>query len=98
MHWGRLFRYLHLLLISIGMMASASVAHSAPAVFVKDVRLWASTDATRVVFDLSGRAKYTLTTLQNPDRVVVDIASARLEKEDLSMPRGRGFAKQLRAG
>jgi N-acetylmuramoyl-L-alanine amidase len=98
MRCGRLLSNLQLLLISIGMLATASVAHSAPSVLVKDVRLWAGPDATRVVFDLSGRAKYTLTTLQNPDRVVVDITSARLEKEDLSMPRGHGFAKQLRAG
>ncbi|MFL6618053.1 MAG: N-acetylmuramoyl-L-alanine amidase [Povalibacter sp.] len=89
---------LQLVLISLGMLSSASAVQSANAVLVKDVRLWAGPDATRVVFDLSGRARYTLTTLQNPDRVVVDIASARLQRSDLQMPRARGFAKQLRAG
>jgi N-acetylmuramoyl-L-alanine amidase len=76
----------------------ASLALAAPSVLVKDVRLWAGPDGTRVVFDLSGPARYSLTTLQNPDRVVVDIAAARFEKGTLAMPAGQGFAKQLRAG
>lgn len=69
-----------------------------PAVTVKDVRLWAGPDATRVVLDLSGPVRHTLSILQNPDRVVVDIASARLENSDLVLPPGQGFVKQLRAG
>ncbi|WP_331610461.1 N-acetylmuramoyl-L-alanine amidase [Povalibacter sp.] len=76
----------------------APIAFAAPNVLVKDVRLWAGPDATRVVLDLSARAKYTVSTLQNPDRVVVDIQSARLENTALAMPAGQGFAKQLRAG
>lgn len=75
-----------------------SLALAGPSVLVKDIRLWAGPDATRVVFDLSGPARYSLTTLQNPDRVVVDIAGARFEKGTLAMPSGQGFAKQLRAG
>jgi N-acetylmuramoyl-L-alanine amidase len=73
-------------------------AHAAPAVLVKDVRMWAGPDATRVVFDLSAPASYTVSTLQHPDRIVVDIQSARLENSSLAMPSGQGFAKQLRAG
>ena len=98
MRWGRLQFHFQLLLISVGMLAGAPAAHTEPSVLVEDVRLWAGPDATRVVFDLSARAKYTLTTLQNPDRIVVDIASARLQRNDFNMPRGHGFAKQLRAG
>ena len=73
-------------------------AHAAPSVTVKDVRLWAGPDATRVVFDLSGPARHTLLTLHNPDRVVVDVAAARFENDSVAMPTGQGFAKQLRAG
>jgi N-acetylmuramoyl-L-alanine amidase len=98
MRWGRFQFHFQLLLISVGMLAGAPAAHTEPSVLVEDVRLWAGPDATRVVFDLSTRAKYTLTTLQNPDRIVVDIASARLQRSDFNMPRGHGFAKQLRAG
>lgn len=73
-------------------------AHAAPAVTVKDVRLWAGPDATRVVFDLSGPARHTLSTLHNPERVVVDVAAARFANGNVAMPAGQGFAKQLRAG
>lgn len=75
-----------------------SFAVAAPDVTVKDIRLWAGPDGTRVVFDLSGPAQYNFLTLQNPERVVVDIQSARLENANLAMPAGMGFAKQLRAG
>jgi N-acetylmuramoyl-L-alanine amidase len=75
-----------------------SGANAAPTVLVEDVRMWAGPDATRVVFDLSAPASYTVSTLQNPDRVVVDIQSARLENSSLAMPAAQGFAKQLRAG
>ncbi len=75
-----------------------AAAIAAPDVTVKDIRLWAGPDGTRVVFDLSGPARYTFSTLQNPERVVVDIKSARLENISLAMPAGQGFAKQLRAG
>ena len=77
---------------------STPQALAAPEVTVQDVRLWAGPDSTRVVFDLSGPAKYTYLTLSNPDRVVVDISSARFANPDIAMPAGQGFAKQLRAG
>jgi N-acetylmuramoyl-L-alanine amidase len=63
---------------------------------VKAVRLWAGPDATRVVLDLSAPAQHSLMTLQDPDRVVVDIASARVDANALSLPEASGFVKQLR--
>ena len=66
-------------------------------VAVKDIRLWAGPDATRVVFDLSGPVNHTLNTLQDPDRIVVDITAAHLSSGIRSMPDGRGYVKQLRA-
>jgi N-acetylmuramoyl-L-alanine amidase len=70
----------------------------AAAVLVKDVRLWAGPDSTRVVFDLSGPVEHSLLTLQDPARVVVDLADAKLTNTNLELPEGRGFAKQLRVG
>jgi N-acetylmuramoyl-L-alanine amidase len=67
-------------------------------VLVKDIRVWAGPDSTRVVFDLSGPATHSMMTLKNPDRVVVDIATARLENLGRQLPSGQGFIKQLRAG
>jgi N-acetylmuramoyl-L-alanine amidase len=80
---------LFLLALCVGTASGASVS-------VKDVRLWAGPDATRVVFDLSGPAEHTLFTLDDPDRVVVDIAAADLADNLRVLPDGRGFVKQLR--
>src|SRR6202048_3650078 len=50
----------------------------AHAVDVRAIRLWAGPDSTRVVLDLSGSAQHSLQVLKNPDRVVLDVAGARL--------------------
>ena len=65
---------------------------------IQDVRLWAGPDGTRLVLDLSGPVRHSLTTLRNPDRVVVDIPNARLAKSERDLPGGQGFVKQLRIG
>jgi N-acetylmuramoyl-L-alanine amidase len=84
--------------IGCSLLLAFNLARAAPPVLVKDVRLWAGPDGTRLVFDLSAPAEHTLMTLQNPDRVVVDIASARVENSSRALPDGRGFVKQLRIG
>src|SRR5918994_2679793 len=75
----------------------AAFAHSAPPVTVKDVRVWAGPDATRLVFDLSAPVEHSVMTLQNPDRVVIDIESAHIDATR-ALPEGQGFVKQLRVG
>jgi N-acetylmuramoyl-L-alanine amidase len=80
-------------------LCGAFAALAAPVeIAIKDVRLWAGPDATRLVFDLSAPAQYTLLRLQNPERVVIDIAAAHLDVGNREMPAGQGFVKQLRAG
>jgi len=71
-------------------------ASAAKSVIVKDVRLWAGPDGTRLVFDLSGPTEHNVLTLDKPDRVVVDIPAGSLESERV-LPQGQGFVKQLRA-
>src|SRR5690606_26550906 len=79
--------------VMVGAMAWAA----AGAVTVKDVRVWAGPDSTRLVFDLSGPLNsHQLLELKNPDRVVLDIPAAALAGNTL--PNGQGFVKQLRAG
>jgi N-acetylmuramoyl-L-alanine amidase len=80
--------------LSLLMVAFAALA--AKPVTIKDVRLWAGPDGTRLVFDLSAPAEHTLFTLDNPDRVVVDIPAGVLENNRV-LPEGQGFVKQLRA-
>ncbi len=43
---------------------------------IKDVRMWASPDKTRVVFDISKNVDHRLFTLNNPERLVIDINNA----------------------
>ncbi|HVF16656.1 MAG TPA: AMIN domain-containing protein, partial [Steroidobacteraceae bacterium] len=86
-------------LASIGCLwLGLGTAFAANAVLVKDVRLWAGPDSTRVVFDLSGPTDHSVLTLQDPARVVIDLADARLGNPGLQLPEGGGFAKQLRVG
>ncbi|HEY0941806.1 MAG TPA: N-acetylmuramoyl-L-alanine amidase [Steroidobacter sp.] len=78
------------------MALAAFGALAAKPVTIKDVRLWAGPDGTRLVFDLSAPTEHSLLTLDNPDRVVVDIPAGVLQSERV-LPQGQGFVKQLRA-
>lgn len=79
-------------------LSCASPGIAATAVVVKDVRLWAGPDSTRVVLDLSGPVRHNILTLQDPARVAIDLEGARLATGSIGLPDGRGFAKQLRVG
>lgn len=65
-----LFKGLFLLLI-------VAAAETLAAATVDGVRLWRAPDHTRLVFDLSGPVNHTIFPLDNPPRLVVDIASTR---------------------
>jgi N-acetylmuramoyl-L-alanine amidase len=66
------------------------------AVDVRGIRLWAGPDNTRVVLDLSASAQHKLKVLRKPDRVVVDVAGARLASGVRTAPAGTGAVKKLR--
>src|SRR5580700_942519 len=72
------------------------LALPAHAVDVRAVRLWAGPDSTRVVLDLSGSAQHSLQVLKDPDRVVIDVAGARLAGGVRAAPAGAGAIKQVR--
>ncbi len=63
---------------------------------VRDVRLWAGPDSTRVVLDLSAPADHKLFTLDNPRRVVVDLRPARMDLNALRLPKGVGLVESVR--
>ncbi|WP_188862144.1 N-acetylmuramoyl-L-alanine amidase [Marinobacterium nitratireducens] len=46
---------------------------------IQNVRVWLAPDHTRLVFDLSGPVKHKVFSLDNPNRLVVDMASSRLD-------------------
>ncbi|MDT8439541.1 MAG: N-acetylmuramoyl-L-alanine amidase [Wenzhouxiangellaceae bacterium] len=65
---------------------------------VENVRVWAGPDKTRVVLDLDARADYQVFTLDNPDRVVVDLAGASIESTPTLNPDHAGVVRGLRHG
>jgi N-acetylmuramoyl-L-alanine amidase len=71
---------------------------TAQAVDVRDVRVWASPDNTRVVLDLSGAAQHSLLVLHNPERVVLDLTGARLARGAHDSVAGAGSVKAVRLG
>jgi N-acetylmuramoyl-L-alanine amidase len=77
-------------------LLSTLLLPAAYAVEVRAIRLWAGPEGTRVVLDLSGSAQHSLQVLRNPDRVVLDVAGARLAGAARRSPLGTGAVKQLR--
>jgi N-acetylmuramoyl-L-alanine amidase len=77
-------------------LLAAVLSLPAQAVDVRAVRLWSGPDSTRVVLDLSGRAQHSLQVLKNPDRVVLDVAQARLAGAARPSLAGSGVVKQVR--
>jgi len=64
---------------------------------VTDVRLWSGPEGTRLVLDLSALPRHEVFAIENPDRVVVDLANTQLAmRKDL--PAGQGPVKSVRSG
>ena len=74
-------------------MYLALPAHAAE---VRDIRLWASPESTRVVLDLSGSARHSLSVLKNPERIVLDIPGVRMRANAHTTPAAAGSVKQVR--
>jgi N-acetylmuramoyl-L-alanine amidase len=77
------------------LLTSASAA-AAPA--LRDIRVWASPDSTRVVLDLSEPASYTLFTLEGPDRIVIDFERIEADASRIKVPDASGVVKSVRLG
>jgi N-acetylmuramoyl-L-alanine amidase len=64
---------------------------------LRDVRVWASPDSTRIVFDLSGVAAHSLFTLDSPNRVVIDLDGTQLAASLPSSVDGKGLVQRVRS-
>jgi N-acetylmuramoyl-L-alanine amidase len=64
---------------------------------VEDVRLWSGPEGTRLVLDLSAPVKYDVFTLNNPYRVVIDLANASIADSN-RLPAGQGPVTRVRSG
>lgn len=82
--------------LALAAVLSARAAVAAEFIEVRDLRLWASAESTRVVLDLSAAAGHTLFTLSNPHRVVIDIADAKLAAPAGDSFAGQGVVRQVR--
>jgi N-acetylmuramoyl-L-alanine amidase len=76
----------------------AIVAVSATAGEVRNLRVWAGPDSTRAVLDLDQRVEYSLFTLDNPARIVIDIEGAGLDRELLLDEEHSGVIRSVRHG
>lgn len=90
-------RYLGLVLAWLLLLAS-SVSSAATETQLKDVRLWAAPDRTRVVFDLDGPVEHSLFTLDNPRRVVIDVPNTQRMKGLADDIKGKGLVADVRTG
>ena len=81
-------------LLTLCVTAAASAA--APAE-VGDVRLWSGPEGTRLVLDLSAPVRHEVFSLENPDRIVIDLQNARLAMHK-RLPDGQGPVKSVRSG
>ncbi|MGI9245790.1 MAG: AMIN domain-containing protein, partial [Steroidobacteraceae bacterium] len=88
----------HLPVRALAWLACLAMAGTAwaGAARVKDVRLWAGPEGTRLVVETTGPVEFDVFTLSGPDRVVVDLADTVLAGQ--SLPQGQGPVKQVRAG
>ncbi len=84
------------------MLMGASIARTGLAVaadkVLNGVRLWRSPDKTRLVFDVSGSVKHSELTLSHPERLVIDVADARLNTSFSSLPIKNTPIKKIRHG
>ena len=76
----------------------ASATATAEPVVLKDVRLWASPDSTRIVLDLSAPASHALFALSDPERIVIDLEQTEADLAALKMPEGTGIVSAVRLG
>src|SRR3982750_4140680 len=78
-------------------LALAPVTGIGDAAEIRNLRVWASPDYTRAVFDVSGPIDYKLFELAKPDRIVLDMRASTLAA-DFDAPAAKGLLKGLRAG
>jgi N-acetylmuramoyl-L-alanine amidase len=75
----------------------ATVARAATPVSVEDVRLWSGPEGTRLVLDLSAPVRHEVFSVENPERVVIDLQNARLAMRK-ALPDGQGPVTGVRSG
>ncbi len=78
------------------LLAVPLVAFAAP-VSVHNLRLWTAPDNTRLVFDLSGPVEHRLSSLHDPERIVVEIDNASLKDKLAPLDVSRSYIASVLA-
>ncbi|NII09135.1 N-acetylmuramoyl-L-alanine amidase [Oleiagrimonas sp. C23AA] len=84
-------------LLMFAVCIASVVACPVHAADVQGARVWSGKDYTRLVFELSGPVKYKLFQLDNPHRVVLDLADSQI-RHGFDGPGGSGLLKDVRTG
>jgi N-acetylmuramoyl-L-alanine amidase len=87
-----------LVLVVLSFLGLLSMPGQAASVSVQNLRMWRAPDNTRLVFDLSGPLEHKLFSLKNPERLVIDIHSANLNKPLPPMQFNGPIIKNIRTG
>ncbi|WP_047306789.1 N-acetylmuramoyl-L-alanine amidase [Pseudomonas fluorescens] len=85
---------LNLLLASTALMLPWSVS----AVQIRNARLWNSADKVRLVLDLSGPVHYKTFSLSAPERLIIDLSSARLGSDFSQLNLANTPIRAIRSG
>jgi len=96
--WGKLGRLWLPLLVVACVVAAAPDRASAASAVVSDMRVGAYAQATRVVFEFSDKLEFTVFTLANPYRVVIDMPEVGWRLPPRPLPKRTGLFDKLRYG
>ena len=89
---GRACRFVAILFLGGGFPGIVSQANE-----VQGVRLWASPESTRVVIDLERPTAHNVYSLENPNRLVIDLDDSRVSASAY-FAEARGLVSSLRSG
>lgn len=79
----------------LALLGYAAVAQPAE---LRDVRLWAAPESTRVVFDLDRAASHEVFTLENPHRIVIDLKGVKAGGVAVAnRAEGKGLVQRVRS-
>lgn len=65
---------------------------------INSVRIWRAPDNTRLVFDLSGPVEHNVFSLENPERIVIDVKAATMQADIKNILQTRSPLKDVRVG
>jgi N-acetylmuramoyl-L-alanine amidase len=82
---------------AICLLGFACLSWGAP-VSVNGLRMWPAPDNTRLVFDVDAPVEYSVFTLDNPQRVVIDIRGTRLAGELPAFDLDKTVIQKIRSG